>query len=252
MRTPQRVLAVSPHLDDAVLSAGATLAEYIAAGSEVHVCTLFAGAPQEPLSPIAATFHTSCGLPPDASAVALRIEEDRAAMDELGGARPHHLGYLDAIFRRAADGDWLCRHERAMFDDLGLDHLLRDALAGEVRRLTASLVPDLVLTCAAIGGHIDHLVTRAAVQDATTDVELPILLWEDLPYAVQRGVPFGQRRWPRVASAEPWARKWRAVSRYESQVQMLWEADADWRAELLAHAVDRGGGRPAEMFLDLE
>ena len=38
-----RVVAVSPHLDDAVFSAGGTLARLAAAGHEVTVVTVFTG-----------------------------------------------------------------------------------------------------------------------------------------------------------------------------------------------------------------
>ncbi|MGH3869204.1 MAG: PIG-L deacetylase family protein [Pseudonocardiaceae bacterium] len=120
MNTPQRVLAISPHLDDAALSAGATLTDFVARGADVNVFTLFAGAPPEPLSEVARAFHVKCGLSQDASAGALRIDEDRAAMDQLG-VRAHHCGFLDAIYRRAPDGHWLCEHDRAMFDGLPLD-----------------------------------------------------------------------------------------------------------------------------------
>ncbi|MGH3829147.1 MAG: PIG-L deacetylase family protein [Pseudonocardiaceae bacterium] len=59
----RRVLAVSPHLDDAALSAGATLADLAARGVDVQVCTLFTGAPHEPLSAVARAFHARCDLP---------------------------------------------------------------------------------------------------------------------------------------------------------------------------------------------
>ncbi len=90
---------------------GATLADLTAHGVEVHVVTLFAGAPTEPLSTVARTFHHNCGLPQDVTAVAVRIEKDRAAMDELG-ARAQHCGFLNAIYRRAPDGSWLCGHDQ--------------------------------------------------------------------------------------------------------------------------------------------
>ncbi|MGH3835983.1 MAG: PIG-L deacetylase family protein [Pseudonocardiaceae bacterium] len=247
MRSPRRALAISPHLDDAVLSAGATLADYLAAGAEVHVSTLFAGAPREPLSPVAHRFHANCGLPPDGTGVAQRIDEDRAAMNELGGAHPHHLEFLDAVFRRTVDGGWLCRHHRAMFDEQRIDPRLHAALTDEVRRLLSNLAPELVLTCAAIGGHVDHLLTRAAVRTVATEADLPMLLWEDLPYGVGRPAPLGEPYQPRQASTESWARKWRAVARYESQVRMLWPGGG-WKSELLTHAVDRGNGEPAETF----
>ncbi|MGH3528896.1 MAG: PIG-L deacetylase family protein [Pseudonocardiaceae bacterium] len=243
MNTPRRVLAISPHLDDAALSAGATLADFVARSADVDVFTLFAGTPPEPLSEVARAFHAKCGLPQDASAGALRIDEDRAAIDQLG-ARAHHCGFLDAIYRRTPDGDWLCEQDRAMFDDLPLDSAgLLSEITHEIRRILHAVRPDLVLTCAAVGDHIDHRLTRAAVLVAATTV--PILLWEDLPYAIGRPPTTATPVTP-TASSEAWERKWRAVACYTTQIRMLWPANVDWAAELLAHAEVRGGGHPAE------
>ncbi len=63
MNTQRRVLAISPHLDDAALSAGATLADFAARGANVDVVTLFAGTPHEPLSAVNRAFHAKCGSP---------------------------------------------------------------------------------------------------------------------------------------------------------------------------------------------
>lgn len=248
MSTTRRVLAVSPHLDDAALSVGATLADLTEQGADVHVVTLFAGTPTEPLSAAARTFHTNCGLPEDASAVALRINEDHAAMGELG-ARVHHCEFLDAIYRRAPDGSWLCGHDRAMFDDLPLDRDgLLDELSREISHILAAVVPDLVLTCSAVGDHVDHRLTRAAVLDAVSGTEMRTLLWEDLPYAINRPPSTTTPPLTRTTPPEAWQRKWRAIARYTTQVRMLWPANADWAAELLAHAEIRGDGTPTELM----
>lgn len=246
MSTARRVLAISPHLDDAALSVGATLADLAAQGADVHVVTLFAGTPTEPLSAIARTFHTNCGLPEGESAVALRIGEDRAAIDELG-ARAHHCGFLDAVYRRTPDGSWLCGHDRAMFDDLPLaqDGLL-DELSREVKRILATVTPDLVLTCAGVGDHVDHRLTRAAVLNAISATGIRSLLWEDLPYAINRPPATAAPPLTRTTPPEAWQRKWRAIAQYTTQIRMLWPADTDWAAELFAHAKTRGYGDPAE------
>ncbi|MGH3922585.1 MAG: PIG-L family deacetylase, partial [Pseudonocardiaceae bacterium] len=183
MNTVRRVLAISPHLDDAALSAAATLADFVARGADVEVVTLFAGTPHEPLSAVARAFHAKCNLP-DTSAVAIRIEEDQAAMNELG-ARAHHCEFLDAVYRQAPDGGWLCHHDRAMFDDQSIEQGdLLDKISHQVHRLVTALKPDLLLTCAGIGDHVDHRLTTAAALNATTGSSVPILLWEDLPYAI--------------------------------------------------------------------
>lgn len=246
MNSVPRVLAISPHLDDAALSAGATLAELSAQGTHVEVLTLFAGTPNEPLTDVARAFHTKCGLRTDATAVVVRRDEDRAAVHELG-AHAHHREFLDAIYRRASDGQWLCRHNQAMFDAQPLDQDLLDEISHEIRHNLAVLNPDLVLTCAAIGNHIDHRLTRAAVLHATTGRETQVLLWEDLPYAIGRPPATTPHR-TRPITPGAWEQKRRAITQYTTQVRMLWPAGTDWATQLLAHAHSRGHGHPAELL----
>ena len=76
------VLALSPHLDDAVMSVGASLAALAEAGSQVMLCTVFAGAPAPPLSEAARVFHAHCGLADDG--VAVRRAEDESASAAIG------------------------------------------------------------------------------------------------------------------------------------------------------------------------
>jgi LmbE family N-acetylglucosaminyl deacetylase len=153
------VLAVSPHLDDAVMGAGATLAAMADAGHQVTVCTVFAGQPRPPFSPVACAFHADCGLGPDA--VDRRRAEDRRALEILG-ADAAHLAHLDAIYRRAGDG-WLCDAPRAMYSqDQPPEKALLATITADLGRLIAQKRPAAVWTCAAIGGHVDHVLTRRA------------------------------------------------------------------------------------------
>jgi LmbE family N-acetylglucosaminyl deacetylase len=166
-------------------------------------------------------------------------------MHELG-AHAHHREFLDAIYRRAPDGQWLCRHDQAMFDAVPLDQDLLDKVSREVRHVLHTVDPDLVLTCAAIGDHIDHRLTRAAALHAVTSTEA-ILLWEDIPYAIGHP-PTPTPHLPPPESSEAWERKWRAIACYATQVRMLWPTNTDWAVHLLAHAQTRGHGHPAELL----
>jgi len=242
------VLAFSPHLDDAALSAGALLAGLAGLGTEVHVVTLFAGPPQESLSPVAHAFHHSCGLPHDATAVAVRRREDLEAMMILG-ARAHHAGLLDALYRRRRDGRWLCDHDWAMFDATSPEEGIMAAVRASVERYRDLVMPDLIITCAAVGGHTDHLLSRTAVTAVAEMTETRLLLWEDLPYAIGTrlsqdiGKPIRQ-----PVSSVDWACKREAAARYASQTRMLWPDRGDWAKALRDHALDRGAGQLVEVL----
>jgi len=238
----------SPHLDDAALSAGAFIADLATASARrVELHTLFAGSADGEISPAARGFHRMCSLHEDA--VQQRRGEDNAAAATLGADAYHH-GFLDAIYRRDPSGGWLCRNERSVFSELPDEPDLRVELAAVVAELCVIRRPALVLTCAAIGGHVDHRLTRAAVVEATSRARVRLLLWEDLPHAMRRpGDNTTGRPRPHHATPDAWDWKWAAIARYQSQVSMLWPDGRDWRAELAAHAIEQGGGfRPAEML----
>ncbi|MCZ4125410.1 PIG-L deacetylase family protein [Streptomyces sp. H39-S7] len=234
------VLAVSPHLDDAVLSAGGRLFELAAEGAEVIVFTLLAGIPEPPFSLLADLFHEEWGL--EGNPVAERRAEDGDAL-KLLGSRPVHGSDLDVIYRTGPDGLWMVDMDgpSAAYetdDEPGL----REHLAGSVARVVAELGPDLILTCAAVGEHIDHRRTRDAVLTAAGD-RVPVRCWEDLPYAHRSAdppiLPDGAVLGPPVAERatdEGWSAKYAAIECYRSQHSMLWPSGEDFRPSFDAHA----------------
>jgi LmbE family N-acetylglucosaminyl deacetylase len=243
----ERILALSPHLDDAVLSAGASFAALVLNGVRVEICTLFAGTPQPPLSPVARAFHADCGLRDDAMSV--RRQEDVVAMAAIGAA-PYHLDFLEALYRRDAEGGWLCRYDGAVFDAaLPREEALMTALASRIGDLCAISQPQQLLTCAGVGGHVDHRLTRDATLLAASAAGLPVVLWEDLPYGV--GSQIAEVSGDRAVIPLPpaaWERKQYAIICYLSQVRMLWPVGFDWWRQLDEHARSRGWGRATELL----
>jgi LmbE family N-acetylglucosaminyl deacetylase len=96
------VVVLSPHLDDAALSVGATIAASTAAGADVHVITVFANDPAAP-GP-AGRWDAACGFATAAAAAAGRRDEDARACAILG-AHPHWLAFADRDSAAAAEGD---------------------------------------------------------------------------------------------------------------------------------------------------
>ena len=85
----ERVVVVSPHLDDAVLGCGRLLAAHPGA----TVITLYAGAPATYPDP-PTRWDTIAGFGPGDDVLAARKEEDRAALAELG-ATPVWLDFVE-------------------------------------------------------------------------------------------------------------------------------------------------------------
>jgi LmbE family N-acetylglucosaminyl deacetylase len=189
-----RVLAVSPHLDDAVFSVGATLARLADAGHEVTVVTCFTASVPDPTG-FALACQTDKGLPPEADYMDLRRDEDRAATAVLGARR---CTCRCARRRTAATtAHRPCSPVSARTTSSG-------------RTSFAALEPydaDLWLAPQGLGAHVDHLqVVRAVAR-----LGRPTLWWRDAPYAVKApdatpspDLPAGWSRWRcrRTATAE--------------------------------------------------
>jgi len=241
------ILVISPHLDDAVLGVGAHLAALAEAGTDVLVCTVFAGCAEEPYSEAAIGFHEECGLSKNPGPI--RRVEDKSAMTELG-VRAVHLDFLDSVYR-SYDGQWLCQSARGMFDrNPRPEPELVNTVIAELDRLATRIRPEEIWTCLPTGGHIDHLHTLRA----TRELGRPTRLWEPLPYSMAEpdAVPAGPV--PKLVDIQPrhLERKLSALACYRSQMDMLFPGESGWRQELRAYARRRGSvfGSPELLWFD--
>lgn len=168
-----KVLAVSPHLDDAVFSAGAALAALARQGADVRVVTTFTRSVPAPTG-FALACQTDKGLAPDVDYMALRRAEDEAAMAALGLPAPIHLPLEEAPHRGYDSAPALFAGPRP---DDAVATPLADALAPHLEDA------DLVLAPLGLGNHVDHVQVRAALGVR------PFVGWHDLPYALREPGP---------------------------------------------------------------
>ncbi|MGZ8794396.1 MAG: PIG-L deacetylase family protein [Gaiellaceae bacterium] len=98
------VTVVSPHLDDAAFSIGATIARAVHGGAGVLVVTVLAGDPTSAAP--AAAWDRACGFDTVGAAARGRRQEDDRACAALG-ARPFWLSFGDSQYEheRGADDD---------------------------------------------------------------------------------------------------------------------------------------------------
>jgi LmbE family N-acetylglucosaminyl deacetylase len=228
------VLAVSPHLDDAVLSVGGQIAELTRTGCRVTVFTVFAGLTAGPYSPVASRFHEEWGLLSDP--VRHRRAEDLRALNWLG-AEAVHGDFLDAIYRTDPVGRWIVGAGSVPTEHVASDEAeLTSRLCEAVRALIVSLEPSLLLTCASVGDHVDHIHTCDAVRAAAAATGVGLRLWTDLPYArvLARSLPEPLQARIGAHSPQPyplsdhaWQAKLHAVGEYASQHAMFWPGVTD-------------------------
>ena len=217
---PVRVLAVSPHLDDAVFSAGGLLAGLVSAGADVHVVTVFTASVPGPTG-FALACQTDKGLAADVDYMALRRAEDDAALAAIGAVGVHlplreapHRGYdcAAALFGPVAEGDEDCPAAVGA----ALAAVLDDRFGGAV---------DLLLGPQALGDHVDHRHVRTAVDDLAHHRGLPLARWADTPYVLRAGaeVPAGSDRHP---TEEELDAKVEACAAYATQLGFQFDGTA--------------------------
>lgn len=176
MIRPKRVLAMSPHTDDAELGCGGTMARWLDEGAEMFT----------------AVFSTAeKSLPPGSKQYRLK-DECHAALDEIGVPRDHRFIY-----------DYPVR-------ELGYH---RQEVLEEMVRLAREVEPEVVLVPSGADLHQDHAVVyaeslRAFKHLTMMGYELP---WNHITFSTQAFV---------VLDESHLKRKWAALTKYESQLEM--------------------------------
>lgn len=227
-----RWIFISPHMDDAVLSAGGLIYDLARSGARVETWTLTCGFPPEgDISPLAQVLHFQWGFSSAEETVRLRRAEDARAAQAVG-AEAIHFDFLDCIYRRGRDGEWL-------YGDVFVPLHAQDAdLPAQITAaLAARLQPEDVVACPlAIGGHVDHVTVRRAVEE----LGRPLVYFADVPYLLdhpgelERSTMQMQAGVKEVSSAGLVA--WQdGIAAYESQIPMLFESPEKMREVIAAY-----------------
>ncbi len=229
---------LSPHLDDVALSTGGFIWEQARRGASVQIWTLFAGHPPPgPLSPFAESLHSRWGT--GREAMEQRRKEDIIACQRLG-ADHRHFPFPDCIYRRSPiTGEPLYASEEALWSPIHADEA---PLIDRLQQLLQENLPGKAqLVCPlALGGHVDHRLTRAAAERLGN----PLVYYADYPYALETEHPTAPKGYAptcfRISSEG--LRAWlEAVAAYQSQISTFWKSSAEMREALQAYCNDRGG-----------
>ncbi len=222
-----RWIYISPHFDDGVLSCGGLIYEQTRQGMTAEIWTICAGDPPPgPLSPMARRIHLVWGTGSAEETVRLRREEDRQAASRVG-ASVFHADLPDCIYRRAPNGELLYTH--SVFTPW--NPLEKELPARLAALLQEKLAPDDVLVCPlAIGGHVDHLLTRLAVERLGRRV----CYYADVPYVLNRPaslapVTAGLNAKLHPVSGEGLHAWMEAIEAHHSQIRMLFKTKRHMR-----------------------
>lgn len=251
----ERVIILSPHLDDAALSCGGLMEFLSKRKSSSLVISIYCGNPP-PVKNKDGTLRT-----PQRKGYVnprLRRREDVAAM-HAANADFVHLGFADGIYRRSPlSGQIIYRHAHERWvaprvDDLG--HI--EELYLVLKQLCMGLGRILLVSPMGIGQHVDHtIVARVALRLAEQGVSL--MFYEDFPYVVSTSVGSGEQDGPAIAlkrlGRKPGDRmvlpvnvaaKAHLISHYESQIPALFEGENGLLSALQSH---QHQGTPCEYY----
>jgi LmbE family N-acetylglucosaminyl deacetylase len=213
-----RWIYLSPHLDDAVLSAGGLIYEQTRSGIPVEIWTLMCGYPPAgEVSPFAELQHYQWGFATSEETTRARREEDKNAA-AIVGAQTVHFDFLDCIYRRGASGEWLYSDIAVPphVEDSGLTKQMAEAIS------TRLLPDDIVVAQLAVGSHVDHVIVRQAAE------LLGRLLFYDIdvPYVFYTPDEFSPKsagmKESTFSITEAGVRSWEeAILEYKSQLPML-------------------------------
>jgi LmbE family N-acetylglucosaminyl deacetylase len=220
-----RIVVVSPHLDDAVLGSGT----FMAVHPGVTVVTVFAGNPPAYPDPMR-LWDVQSGFGPTDDVMEVRRAEDRAALDVLD-ARPVHLDFVEHTYN---PGD----------KPVG-----PGVLAAGIGPALREIAPTLVLAPFGLANP-DHDVVHRACMSVRDGIGGDVSWWlyQDIPYqnipgllAARVSSLFRRGIWPTPVSPEVDTndeRKLVAMDCYASQLHAL---DDDWRIreKLARHPVEQ-------------
>jgi LmbE family N-acetylglucosaminyl deacetylase len=245
----ERVIFLSPHLDDAVLSAGGLLSALRDRASRL-VVTIACG---NPTTPEGKASRVRRGHAPPAE----RRHEDREAMRALD-CHYLHLGFEDCVFRRSPiTGELIYRSPRNKFSIAAPDdRAYVEELYLVLRRICYPSRRALLVAPLGIGFHVDHLI---CAQVALRIASLPqILFYEDVPYVFNPEAGKGDADGPlsalerlgcapsqRLAMPFDPVEKVRLAEHYTSQIPALFPGKGTF-ARTIAERMYLG--KPSEFF----
>jgi len=173
-----RALFVQPHLDDVAFACGGSVARAAGEGAQPVIIGVFCAAPAPgPLSENLVTMHTRWGLGDDAW-LARRHEDERGCA--ILGARPIWLTYRDAPYRGYSTF-------ASLFAELAANDPLIQTIADDLRAHWQQTPNAQIYMPLGIGNHIDHQLCHAAGA-VLERAGLPVLYYEDFPYAALPGL----------------------------------------------------------------
>src|SRR3989344_803253 len=191
---------ISPHLDDAVFSAG-SLMSYLSDKVNITVINIFTSAGDGNSTLSARSYLKQCKINDPKKLYEVRINEDNIALSKLN-SKIFNLGFTEALWRKKQHSGKLRKLVSRYLPELnsiypffrlnivsGKLHKEDEKLVLKVSRKIKSIVGknnhNYKIFCpVGSGGHVDHLATREA---CLKEFKNNLIYWSDFPYCLKLG-----------------------------------------------------------------
>jgi len=154
------------------------------------------------------------------------------------GATPVYFDFLDCIYRRGKNGEWLYEYIFVPPHEEEADFPAAIAQAISARLQTT----DQLVCQFGLGSHVDHILVRRAVEL----LQRPLLYYADVPYlfkAPEELAPNTAGMKEKIHSVgEAGLKSWQeAVAAYASQISSLFDDSDDMRSQIHQYWQERRG-----------
>lgn len=186
---------ISPHLDDAIFSAGGLILE-LAGKTNVMITTLFTKAGSLPytLSAKMHLKHSGYSVTSAEDLVSIRKQED-IRVCKMAGVNFKHLEFIDAMWRKKKKIGLMGKLFKNIFPEINHlypfyrfnvisgkpakgDSSITDAIKDSLISLVGELGRVVIFCPIGAGNHVDHIITR----DVCAEIFPQAIFWTDFPY----------------------------------------------------------------------
>ncbi len=182
---------ISPHLDDAILSAG-SLIEFLSKHTEVKIINIFTKASPKPYTKFAQQFLQACGFIDAGKLFLERKKEDEAVFGKLN-IKTLCADFTDVAWRKKTVNYFLKTISVLFPNIIHLYPTRKDIFSGrlaeedenllkEITQFLENSIPNmkksLVFCPLGAGNHIDHIITWEVCHSYFSN----LIYWSDFPY----------------------------------------------------------------------
>ena len=220
---------ISPHYDDAVLSAGAVMT-YLAKTNDIYVINIFTEAGKHPYTLSAKAYLNQCGYENAEDLYKDRKTEDREVLGKIV-KESVDLGFTDALWRKKTHTNSFGRF-LTEFDHIYPTykfHIQKGKLHKEDQETVHAISKRLreivdtknsIIFCPmGIGNHVDHVMVHTICNDIFENT----IFWSDFPYNQTQGSKKNKISLNTFTFSEFLADKKRLIEGYKTQFKAMFK-----------------------------